>query len=70
MPNFTLNDFRCFEKSPSSPGYLQNNIWNLVSCSMVTKTKVESMNPETGEYRIVLSGTLDLDSTGNHHGNH
>jgi|CXWL01.1.fsa_nt_gi hypothetical protein len=62
MTKFTFNDFRCLEKCPTSPKQLQGGISSLVFSSVNTKAKVESCNPETGEYRIVLHGTLDMDS--------
>ena len=61
MTRFTYNDFRYLERCPTSPGCLQSHISNLVYCSVATKAKVETVNPETGEYRIVLQGTLDMD---------
>lgn len=62
MGKFTYNDFKWLEKCPTSPKQMNDGIANLVFCSVNTKAKVESCNPETGEYRIVLQGTLDLDS--------
>jgi len=44
-----------------SPSYLQNKICDLVACSVYTKVKVDSVNPDTGEYRVILHGTLDWD---------
>jgi hypothetical protein len=32
-----------------------------VSHSISSKAKVEGFNLETGEYRVILQGTLDLD---------
>ncbi len=63
MAKFTFNDFRTLEKCPSSPSNMQVCITNLVFSSVNTKAKVENCNPETGEYRIVLQGTLDMDNT-------
>lgn len=63
MAKFTVNDFRTLEKCPTSPSNMQVCISNLVFSSVNTKCKVENCNPETGEYRIVLQGTLDMDST-------
>ena len=60
MKSFTYNDFRFLEKCPTSPKQMQWGISNLVYCSVNTKAKVENCNPETGEYRIVLQGTLDM----------
>ena len=62
MTKFTFNDFRMLEKCPTSPKQLQGGISSLVYCSVNTRAKVESCNPETGEYRIVLQGTLDMDN--------
>lgn len=62
MTKFTYNDFRVLEKCPTSPKNLQWGISNLVFSSVNTKAKVETCNPETGEYRIVLQGTLDMDN--------
>lgn len=62
MNRFTYNDFRYLERCPTSPHYLQSHITNLVFCSVGTKAKVENINPETGEYRVVLQGTLDLET--------
>lgn len=64
MAKFTFNDFRTLEKCPTSPSQMQSGISCLVFSSVNTKAKVEICNPETGEYRIVLHGTLDMDSTG------
>ncbi|MBD3298088.1 MAG: hypothetical protein GF341_05480 [candidate division Zixibacteria bacterium] len=62
MNKFTYNDFRTLERCPASPKNLQWGISNLVFCSVNTRAKVETCNPETGEYRIVLQGTLDMDN--------
>lgn len=70
MKSFTYNDFRFLEKTPTSPKQMQWGISNLVYCSVNTKAKVESCNPETGEYRIVLQGTLDMTNQyGDYYGN-
>lgn len=63
MGKFTFNDFKWLEKSPTSPKQLHECVSNLVYSSVNTQCKVEGCNPETGEYRIVLQGTLDMDST-------
>ena len=62
MSRFTYNDFQWLERCPTSPKQMHEGISNLVYCSVNTKAKVENCNPETGEYRIVLQGTLDLTS--------
>lgn len=60
MYRFNVHDFNWFERYPTSPAMLQTKINELVCCSYNTKAKVESINPETGEYRIILQGTLDM----------
>ncbi|MBI3872277.1 MAG: hypothetical protein HY304_04265 [candidate division Zixibacteria bacterium] len=62
MTKFTISDFRGLEKCPTSPKQLQGGISCLVFSSVNTKARVESCNPETGEYRIILQGTLDMDN--------
>ena len=61
MTRFNFSDFRWFERTPSSPQALNGNISNLLYSSVSCRAKVESCNTETGEYRIVLQGTLDMD---------
>ncbi len=56
---FNWHDFRAIEKVPNSPSFLQNKISDLVYCSVYARCKVDSFNPETGEYRVVIQGTLD-----------
>ena len=68
MTKFTYNDFRMLEKCPTSPRQLQGGITCLVYSSVNTRAKVETCNPETGEYRIVLQGTLDMDTPYNWYG--
>jgi hypothetical protein len=62
MTKFSFNDFRMLEKCPTSPKQLQVGISCLVFSSVNSKAKVETCNPETGEYRIVLQGTLDMEN--------
>lgn len=61
MTRFNFNDFRHFERTPTSPQALNWNVSNLLYSSVSCRAKVESCNTETGEYRIVLTGTLDMD---------
>jgi len=62
MTKFNFQDFKNIERAPMSPSYLQTKICDLVACSVHARVKVDSINPETGEYRIVLHGTLDWDT--------
>lgn len=62
MNYFTFKDFKFFEKSPTSPHALNCKICDLVYNSTSTRCKVENVNPDTGEYRIVLQGCIDWKS--------
>jgi hypothetical protein len=60
MPRFYIEDFRSLEKAPFSPRLLYAKIGNVILSSTQTQASLESANPETGEYRVVLTGRLDL----------
>lgn len=59
MPRFYLEDVKNLEKSPSSPANLRSRVSELLYNSVRANAKVEVVNRETGEYRVVLQGTLD-----------
>jgi hypothetical protein len=63
MPRFQLGDFRALEKAPTSPGALQAKLAEMLLHSTTCRAKVEVINRDTGEYRIVLQGHLDLEET-------
>jgi hypothetical protein len=63
MPRFQPTDLNAIERTPTSPAALTQGIWEVLSNSLATKAKVDSYNWETGEYRVVLQGTLDLESS-------
>jgi len=63
MPRFRIYDLSTIERSPTSPASLRNKISEMIMCSVNARAKVEVINPETGEYRIVLQGTLDKEET-------
>jgi hypothetical protein len=63
MPRFQPTDLSAIERAPTSPAALTQGIWEVLSNSVATKAKVDSFNWETGEYRVVLQGTLDLEAT-------
>lgn len=63
MPRFHVQDFRAIENSPTSPAVLRSKIGDMILHSTVARAKVEALNPETGEYRVVLQGTLDREDT-------
>ena len=60
MSKFTWDDFRRFEKSPTSAMEIHDGISNLIVSSADSKVRVESIDHQTGEYRILLYGTLDM----------
>jgi hypothetical protein len=59
--NWTIKDIHTVEKAPTSPSRLQWKLSEVLYNSAACRCKVESINPTTGEYRIVLQGTLDVD---------
>ena len=63
MPRMDPNALSAIERSQMSPKALSTGIWDVVSHSISSRAKVEGFNAETGEYRVVLQGTLDLDET-------
>ncbi len=64
MPGIRPEDLRNIERIPTSPGALSRGLWGVLSNSVAAKVRVDSCNWETGEYRIVLNGTLDTVETG------
>ena len=63
MSRFSIQEISSLETGPSSPGTLRARIGEMILSSTVCRAKVETLNPETGEYRVVLQGTLDRDET-------
>jgi hypothetical protein len=61
MSRFRLQDLSTLESSPTSPATLRAKIGDLIIHSMNAAAQVEMVDRETGEYRIVLQGTLDLE---------
>ena len=63
MPKFRIHDLNTLERSPTSPAALRNKLNEMILNSVNARAKVELINPETGEYRIVLQGTIDKEET-------
>jgi hypothetical protein len=63
MPRISLTALGAIERTPNSPAALTDGLWEVLSNSVAAKAKVESYNLETGEYRVVLQGSLDLEAT-------
>ena len=59
MTPFRLQELHALETGSNSPGILRTKIGEMIVKSVVCRAKVEAINPETGDYRVVLQGTLD-----------
>jgi hypothetical protein len=59
VKKFTINEFQWLEQVPNSPASLTTRLSNVLYNSINCKCRVETMNPVTGEYRIVLQGTYN-----------
>ncbi len=62
-PRFQMDDFSSLEKAPTSAATLRSKLGEMLISSTSARVQIESVNPQTGEYRIVLHGTLDLETT-------
>jgi len=58
MPRFRVSDIHMVETAPTSPGNLRNKLSEMILSSTTCRAKVDAINPETGEYRVVVQGTL------------
>lgn len=63
MPRFRIDDLPTIENTPTSPKTLRAKVGQVIDSSMVCRAKVNSLNTDTGEYQIVLQGTLDKEDT-------
>ena len=63
MSRFQLEDFSLLETSPTSAAGLRAKLGEMLISSTSARVKIESVNSQTGEYRIVLQGTLDVEKT-------
>jgi hypothetical protein len=61
MKRFRLEHFPLLEVSPTSAGSLREKLGEMLISSTSARVQVESMNPKTGEYRIVVMGTIDTE---------
>ncbi len=59
MHRFTFDDLHALEKPQTSAQTLRTRVGEMIVNSTNCRAKVEAVNPETGEYRLVLQGTLD-----------
>ncbi|MGH7731858.1 MAG: hypothetical protein ACRENJ_11485 [Candidatus Eiseniibacteriota bacterium] len=63
MPRISPTNLSAIERTPASPAALTRGVAELLGNSVAAKAKVDAYNWETGEYRVVLQGTLDLEET-------
>jgi hypothetical protein len=61
MPRFHVDDFQTLETAPTSAAALRAKLGEMLISSTSARVRIESVNPTTGEYRVVLHGTLDLE---------
>ncbi len=65
MNKWSIKDMHWLEKTPTSPKWFNWRVSEVLFNSTNCRCRVESVNPTTGEYRIVLQGTLDIDEGNN-----
>jgi hypothetical protein len=63
MPRFRIQDLHALENAPTSAGALRSKVGEMIVNSTNFRAKIDSLNPQTWEYRIVLEGTLDKEDT-------
>lgn len=63
MARFRIDDVQSLDIAPTSPASLRTKIGEMILSSTVCRARVETANPETGEYRLVLQGTIDKEET-------
>ncbi len=61
MFRFCPQDLAMVEVTPTSPENLAEKLGELVSHSLSSSVRVDLLDAETGEYRVLLQGILDLD---------
>ena len=61
MSRFQIDDFDLLETSPTSASALRTKLGEMLLSSTSARVKVENADTRTGEYRIVVQGTLDLE---------
>jgi hypothetical protein len=51
------------ETAPTSAAALRSKIGEMLISSTSARVRIEAANPKTGEYRVVLQGTIDVEKT-------
>lgn len=62
MARFRMDDLKSIETAPTSPVSLNNKLGGVILSSTQARCRVESIDPATGEYRVILEGTLDRET--------
>jgi hypothetical protein len=63
MTRFGIQELNALESGHNSPGMLRDRVGEMILNSTVCRAKVETLNPDTGEYRVILQGTLDREES-------
>ena len=58
MSGFKIQELRNLEAPNTNPTTIKTKVSEMLQSSSTVRAKVESLNPESGEYRLVLQGTL------------
>jgi hypothetical protein len=61
MPRFRLDHFPLLETSPTSAAALRSKLGEMLLSSTSARLRIDSVNAQTGEYEIVLQGTIDTE---------
>jgi hypothetical protein len=61
MTRFNVEDFTSLSRVGTSPQMLRSKIAEVIMSSTACRAKVEALDPDTGEYRLVLQGTIGKD---------
>ena len=59
MARFHVEDILDIEEFPDDHASLTARLGEIIDNSMNIRAEVEALSAETGEFRVVLSGTLD-----------
>jgi len=58
MAGFKIQELRSIEAPNTNPTQIRTKVGEMIQNSDNVRAKVESLDAESGEYRLVLQGTL------------
>jgi hypothetical protein len=58
MNRFNIEDFTSLSRVGTNPQMLRAKIGDVIASSTTCHAKIEALDPDTGEYRVVLQGTI------------